>query len=459
MTEPPEHLRQSIGVLGASALVIGGVIGAGIYTLVGPIAANSGGAIWLAFALGMAVSVAGVVPVMQLAVALPRAGAGYFFASRLIAPLAGTVASTWILLGGACSVCVVSLGLAQYISAYDVFGGFPGGAYGMAIALVLMFYVVYLFGVHFAMGLQAVMALQMVLALVCYDAVGLSAHRPDLGWTSPAGGGAFFLAIVLAYNCCMGLTILAEMAEEIRHPRRTIPLALAIGCIAIAVIYIATGVVFIGTIPYDAVGYKALPAPISTSAAVFLSPWAVAFVNFGAITAGLTSLNAALVALPREIFAQARDGMLPSRLGHVDGRTGSPLNAVSLFTAGVLTFLAAGLVLHISIETYSYLTVVGIQVATSAICISALPLKRRFPSAYAKASIHVPAWLLWSTTVFTVLASAGLVALMGSESPPVLVVYGLVTVAAVLWHVLRCRALKRRGDDLAARVRAFTDGA
>ena len=98
------QLQRTIGLAGASALVVGGVIGAGIFVMVRDIGALAGPAIWLSFVVAIAVSMIGVIPLIQLAGALPTAGAGYMFASRMLTPYLGVMVSAWVLLGGACSV-------------------------------------------------------------------------------------------------------------------------------------------------------------------------------------------------------------------------------------------------------------------------------------------------------------------------------------------------------------------
>ena len=96
-------LEKRIGLAGGTAIVVGGVIGMGAYALVPSIAQKAGNAAWLAMTIAMLVSVVSVLPLIQISSALPVAGGGYMYASRLISPLAGTVTSFWALLGGASS--------------------------------------------------------------------------------------------------------------------------------------------------------------------------------------------------------------------------------------------------------------------------------------------------------------------------------------------------------------------
>ena len=94
-------LGRALGLGGGIALVVGSIIGMGIFALLAPIAANSGNALWLAFIIAMIISAVGVIPIIQAASAIPRAGIGYLLTSRLTTPLWGSIMSLWAVVGGA----------------------------------------------------------------------------------------------------------------------------------------------------------------------------------------------------------------------------------------------------------------------------------------------------------------------------------------------------------------------
>lgn len=452
------HLERSIGLIGATSLVVGAVIGAGIFVLIGSITDQTGGAIWLAFGIAILVSVASAIPLVQIASALPRAGAGYFFASRLTTPLFGTITSMWILLGGACSTCVVALAFSEYVLAFVNPGASVHWVYGCAMLIVALFYFVYQFGVRLAMGLQVIFAVQMVIAFSAYCVLGLFRVELELAWLPPQGiGSGFLLAIVLCFNTCIGFGILAEMAEEVKDATRTIPLALFIGGSLVGILYVLIGLIYLGSLSLTDGDTSNLEAPLAFSASLFMPGWLVTFLGIGAITAGLTSLNAGAVALPRELFAQARDGILPAWLGKVDARTHSPLHAVTCYIIVVLLLLAIGWVRGLVIDDFSYVTVVGIQVATSAICVSALFLRVRFPEEVSKAYVQLPQWFIVLCTLVTCIASAGLILLLSIESPPVIIIFAILTVATILYQRIRVGRLRAAGVDFDARVRAIPE--
>ncbi|MCC6142827.1 MAG: APC family permease [Candidatus Hydrogenedentes bacterium] len=438
------HLQRNIGLIGATALVVGGVIGSAIFALVREMTMNAGHALWLAFLLAMAVSVVGVIPLIQLAVVFPRAGAGYLFASRLISPAVGAVTSCCVILGGACSTIVVTLTLANYFIGFFALA-WPPTVVGLVILGV--FYAIYWGGVRLAMGLQVLMAIQFLIALGIYAIAGVRHVDLQIALVSPKGGGGMFLAFLLCYLTCLGFQVVAEMGEEITHPRRNIPLALAIGGVIVTIIYIIVGTVFASAVPYE--DLAALSAPLADSAQAFLPPWAIQFLFLGALTAGLTSLNAAAIALPREMYAQARDGIAPRVFAEVDRRTHAPMHAVSAYFAVVVLLLVLGL----EMDYYGYMAAVGIQAMSGIICIAALRLPARFPDRHAHAYFRVPRWLLWSCTVITIVVAVGSSLLLSFERPSIPLTYAATIGLVVIYYRLRIPRLRRSGFPFDHHVR------
>lgn len=441
----PLQLRRTIGLAGASALVVGGVIGAGIFVMVRDIGALAGTATWLAFVTAIVVSMIGVIPLVQLAGALPSAGAGYMFASRMLTPGLGVLVSAWVLLGGACSVSVATRTLAQYLQDY-LLAGLPVGV--MAAGILGVFYGIYCFGVRLAMSLQVVLAVQFLSALLLYGVAGAFHSGLAMTLEPVAGGGGFLMSVLLCYAICLGFQIVAEMGEEIHDARRAIPRALLIGGGIVAFIYILVGTVFVTSIPFDAARYAAMKAPLRESAALFLPPGLVHFIGLGALTAGLAALNAAAMTLPRELFALARDGLLPGWLARVDRRTGAPRNAVTVY------FLLVAVLLLCQFDTdfYGYMAATGVLSISAVLGVAALQLYRRFPQNYARAYIQFPPGILFACAAITLLASLGFGAVVVYERPAVIGAYAVWTLVVGAYYFRRTR---RFGNEDWKRVSAF----
>ena len=441
-------LGRHIGLGGGIALVIGGVIGMGIYALIAAVGAQAGTGLWLAFVLAIVISGVGVAPLIQIVSALPRAGGGYLFTSRLLHPLVGVLASFWAIFGGTCLTAMVALGLAGYITPY-----LPGNPPVRLVAFVLpiLFYTLFLFGLRLAASVQMLLVVQLIIALLVYGLAGASSFDLSFTLDLPQGTGGFIMATILCYSVCMGFQVIAEMGEEMKNPRRNIPLSLVIGGSIVLLIYILVGTVFINSMTYDFESINALTAPLTDSGKRFLPGFWVMFLSIGALSAGLTSFNAGAIALPRELFAQARDGIMPPFLKRIHPRTRTPLNAVTVYFTLMLALVLTGR----SVDFYGVITAVGILMMTATIAVAAVRLPDKFPREYSRAFFRIPkAWLV-VLAVISVLSSLGFVFIVIMEMPVAGLIYAVLSLAVAVYYFMRVRWLKRNGVDWEAQLKVI----
>lgn len=454
-------LEKKIGLLGAVGIVTGGVIGMGAYVLVPGISANAGEGAWLAIMVALVVSLIGVLPLIQISSALPVAGAGYLYASRLINPLAGTLVSGWALVGGTSSLCLVSLGLAQYFLEYVPVALNP---FLVAILFVAAFYLLYQFGLKLLAALQIAMALQMLVSLIAYAVIMLNANDYEIVAGAPSEG--FMIAVILAFNVCFGFQIIIEMGEEIINPKRNIPLALIIGAGVIMVIYLAILSGYLSEV--GAEGAKLKPKLIDTA-----QPYFNAFMNIFFITgvffAGITSYNAGAIALPRELFSMARDKTLPTFFTKINAKNGNPANAVNLFFIIVIAMLTGGYLLHESgviapffgteldglIEFYGFMTILGIMMLTIFISISAFRLPTLYAKEYQQAYIKFPVWLLRIFVMVSIISSASLIIIMSAEKIIIPIIYLGFTLLIIGLYFFRKKQLQQQGIEIGKVYDAF----
>lgn len=455
-------LEKKIGLVGAVGLVTGGVIGMGAYVLIPGISANAGEGAWLAIMIALIVSLIGVLPLIQISSALPVAGAGYLYASRLISPLAGTLVSGWALVGGSSSLCLISLGLAQYFLEYVPIALNP---FMIAILFVASFYILYQFGLKLLAALQIAMGIQMLLSLIAYAVIMLNANDYEIVVGAPSEG--FVVAVILAFNVCFGFQIIIEMGEEIKNPKRNIPLALIIGAGVIMLIYLAILSGYLSEVGVE--GAKLKPKLIDTAQPYFNSFMNTFFI-VGVFFAGITSYNAGAIALPREIFSMARDKTLPSFFTKINLANGNPGNAVNLFFIIVLAMLLGGYILHVNsiiapffgtaldglIEFYGFMTILGIMMLTIFISISALRLPKLYAEQYQQAYIKFPIWLLKIFITTSILSSAALIIIMSSEKVIIPVIYACLTIIIVTLYFFRKKQLQKKGIVIGKVYDAFS---
>jgi len=211
------------------------------------------------------------------------------------------------------------------------------------------------------------------------------------------------------------------------------------------------GTVFINSQPYDFESINTMTAPLMQSGKRFLPGYWVLFLSMGALSAGLTSFNAGAIALPRELFAQARDGLLPGFLGRVHPRTRTPLNAVTVYFVLTLVLILTGR----SIDFYGVMTAVGILMMTAVIGIAAVRLPHRFPHEYAKAYLRISKGWLIVLAIVSVVSSLGFVLIVIMQLPVVGLLYVILSLLVAAYYFARVRWLKKNGIDWDARVKGI----
>ncbi|HLP50832.1 MAG TPA: APC family permease [Chitinophagales bacterium] len=452
-------LQKKIGLAGGTAIVVGGVIGMGAYALVPSIVEKSGDAAWLALSIALLVSVVSVLPLIQISSALPVAGGGYMYASRLLSPVAGTLTSFWALLGGASSLGLISIGLVEYFAPFLPFQVSPHLG---AIVLIASFYFVYLFSLKLLSNLQIIMSIQLLLALLLY-CIPVASTRQFTFSVGMPHSNTFLVAVILCTNLCLGFQIIIEMGEEMHHPEKNIPLSLLIGSVTIFIIYLAIVFTYSGIVGPDGIALK--PKLVDTARPYFSAP-AIWFLQLGMISSALTSYNGGAIALPREIFAMARDLTLPEFLSRTNSK-GNPTNAVTFFFLFVIAELLLGQLLDSLglverffgkdvIEFYGFMTIMGIMLLTISISLAAYKVPSVFPKQYAGAYIRFSKPVLNTFIVVSILFSLSLIAIIFTKWI-VVVIYALFSAIILLYHAVRKKQLQNQGVEMGKHFDAWND--
>jgi amino acid transporter len=310
----------------AVALVLGIVIGAGIFRAPAAVAASAGSeaAMLGAWALGGLVSLAGAMCYAELAAAYPSAGGDYHFLSRAlgsrVAFLFGWARLTVIPTG---SLALLGFVFGDYIAAAL---GVPEAASGLAAALVVAVTLLNLAGLRPARGVQNALTAALVLGLVALVAAGLLVEPPASAAPAPAGPPAFGLAMVFVLLTYGGWNEAAYVSAELRGGRRSIALALALSLALVAALYLLANLAYVRALGLAGVaGSSAVAADVLERAA---GAWGGRAFTLLVCAAVLTSANGTLFMGARQVWAFGRDFPLFAPLGRWDPRAGAPANAV-----------------------------------------------------------------------------------------------------------------------------------
>jgi APA family basic amino acid/polyamine antiporter len=425
-----DSLRRQLGLTSATALIVGEVIGLGIFLTPSQMAVALGSPFWILvvwIVMGV-MTLCGGLCYGELAARFPEAGGGYVYLreafGRPMAFLYGWVSMVVIDPGISAALAVGLVGAAAPLVALG-----PAGQKAVAVGTIVALAVVNCLGVRLGAGVLRILTLTK-LGLLAFIVVrgfgdGLGDWNNFVPFVAQREGSealpkALAAGLVAAFFSFGGWWDVSKVAGEVREPERTMPRALALGVAVVTVVFILVSAVFQYLVP---------PQNVTTdSSFVSLAGEALFGENGAKVFAGIVilvvlgSLCSILMAQPRVYFAMARDGLFLKALADVNPHTGTPMRAIALEAV-----LSSALILWGG----DFDSILGLFLFTAvlliALSVAALFALRRSPAPTGT--------LLWSghpyTSAFYVASSVVLLALMGVRNP-IGAVVGVGAVAAGL---------------------------
>jgi basic amino acid/polyamine antiporter, APA family len=330
-------LRRDLGLIDAIAIGFGAIIGAGIFVVTGVAAGIAGPALLAGLFIAGIAAAANALSSAQLAALYPQSGGTYEYGYRVLNEWAGFAAGWMFMASKTAAAGTVALGLAGYLDALV-----PGlQPRVIAVGAIVVFTVLNYFGVRRSSTANLMIVAVSLGALLIFVGAGAGAFRlANLQPFAPAGVRGTLQAAALLFFAFTGYARIATLAEEVRDPARTIPLAITITIGGAVLLYGAVALVAVGSI--GAVAMAATAAPLYVAAQAFPARWVATVVGVGGITAMLGVILSQLLGLSRMAFAMARNGDLPGPLAAVHPRFGSPGRAVLLIGAVAAVVAATG---------------------------------------------------------------------------------------------------------------------
>jgi basic amino acid/polyamine antiporter, APA family len=361
-TTRPE-LARDLGVSHASAVVIGTIIGSGIFLVPAEMmqAVGSAKLVYLAWMVGGLLSFFGALTYAELGAMKPQAGGEYVYVRDAYGPMGGFLyAWTWFVIAKPASIATVVTGLVRILGTFSLFSFFPANAISfpfavtwgqlVAIAAAILISLLNYLGVKKAGEFQLVftvlkVAIILGIVIVCFSGAGSAAGR---GWanfattfTGAKGGIAGFMAaLVAALWAYDGWNDLNMVAGEVKNPERNIPIALIAGVATVGVLYILVNAGVQYVLPASTIA--ASPRPASDAVALVMGRMGASIVSAGMAISMLVTLNGTIMSGARVPYAVARDGYFFSALAEVHPRFRTPSVAIVVQAALSIILLLLG---------------------------------------------------------------------------------------------------------------------
>jgi amino acid transporter len=348
--------EAELGLLDATMIGMGAMIGAGIFVLTGLAAEIAGPGAILVFVLNGIVTAFTGLSYAELASAIPKSGGGYAFVREVFADLQSFLMGWMLWFAYMIAGALYALGFApNFLELLHVYGVVPPPDQVGALALPVL-------PVDLPAGFA--LAFTAVLGLVALNAVSTAASGSvetiftitkvtillifvGFGLTSPMFSGAEFQPLfpgdrtAFALLPAMGLTFIAfegydlitTVTEEVENPRENIPKAIFVSLAATVVVYLLVVTVAVGTLGAAGLA-EAGEAGIAQAATEFMPTGLPVIQNggavivFGAVFSTLTALNAVVIASSRVAFSMGREGQLLPGFGQIHHRFGTPFVAI-----------------------------------------------------------------------------------------------------------------------------------
>jgi APA family basic amino acid/polyamine antiporter len=380
------ELKRSLRVRDGLAMVIGIMVGSGIFRTPGSVAAQLGRptltlVIWV---IGGVIAFSGALIFAELATRYPRAGGKYVYARAAFGPRAGFVVG-WVEGIAIYTAAIAAIGVVcgEYLG--RLLGASEGQVKVLGVGLIALFTLINLSGVASGKWVQNISTGTKVLALVAVIVAALLRGN-GAGWGSALAaaphGTALGAALVVAFQAVIwtyyGYLDAGKIAEEVVEPGKNLPRIFLGGIAIVTVLYLLLNVAYFQVLPFDQIaGSKLVAADVM---AVLFGSGAGALFAALALLVVLASLNGNIFVTPRVIFGLAREGLGPAVLARVNAG-GSPW--VAMLFVGLV---AMGLAVTGSFDSLLALTITLVLVVDSIAVLSLLVLRKREPGA----PFHVP---------------------------------------------------------------------
>jgi APA family basic amino acid/polyamine antiporter len=346
-------LIQGLGLLDATTIVMGSMIGSGIFIVSADIARQtcSPGLLMMTWVVTALMTLTAALSYGELAAMMPRAGGQYVYLREAFGPLSGFLYGwTLFLVIQTGTIAAVAVAFARYTAVlipwfsgdhWLVRFGRLGFSTQHALAIAVLVFLTWLNtqGLRTGAVVQNVFTIAKTGSLIALAGLGLLFRNPEAaarnfsdfwagaewGWTAVRLVGVAMVGSLFSSDAWNNVTF---TGEEVRNPRRNLPLALGLGVSAISLLYLATNFSYLNLLPLEAIQTASEDRVATAAVAVVLGPVAVQVMAVAIMISTFGCMNGMILAGARVYYAMARDGLFFRKVARIDPKRRTP--AVSL---------------------------------------------------------------------------------------------------------------------------------
>ncbi len=430
-------LKKQLGLVDVFSIAAGAMISSGLFILPAIAFSKAGPAVILSYVIASILILPSVLSKAELATAMPRAGGTYFFIERSFGSLFGLFSgfAGWFSLALKSAFAVVGMAVIIEVVLQMILATQLSEWHLKAISVIccLGFVILNIVSVKHTSRVQIFLVVILLLILCLFVLLGAGSVKAaryagflQKGWLK------VFSTAGLVFVSYGGLTKVASIGEEVKHPGRNLPLGMILAWLVVTAFYISVVVITVGVLDkqelvkvIDGQEVAASYTPISLAAGKFIGVPGFVLLALAAIAAFVTTANGGILAASRSPMAMSRDRLLPPVLAQVNSRFATPHLSV-LLTGGFMIVAIVFLDMESLVKTASTLMIIlFILVNASVIIMRESRIQSYRPKFRSPLYPYVH--------IFAILIYGFLIIDMGKI--PLLITAGFV-VLSVLWYYL-----------------------
>jgi len=365
------ELTRHMGLFHLTMYGVGLILGAGIYVLIGEAAGFAGNSMWISFLLGAIVAVFAGLSYSELSALYPKAAAEYTFVKNAFKNnFFGFIIGWLTAITSIIVAATVSLGFGGYLTQFIELPITIG-----AILLIMILSVVNFIGIKESAWANTIFALVTAGGLVLIIFLGFTIEpvEPIDYFEAPNGFSGIILAFILIFFAFIGFEDMANVAEEVRRPHKTIPRAIILSIVITGVIYVLVSLSVVKILDWQVLA--ASSAPLADVAQKVLGTNGSITLSIIALFATASTVLITLVAGARILYGMAKSNSLPQFLGRVHPKTKTPWIAVIVILITSVGFSFVG-----DIVIIANIVVFAVVITFAAINLAVIVLRYTEPS-------------------------------------------------------------------------------
>jgi len=339
------HLKKEISFLGVFSIASGAMISSGIFILPGLAYSKAGPAVFISYLIAGVLGLMGILSVVELSTAMPKAGGDYYFINKTFGSMFGSISGFlgWLALSLKSAFAI--FGISEIIYLYTGLNPLISG-----FVLCLFFVYINVRGVKEAAVFQIIMVVSLLSLMFVYIVVGFQHVRfSNFSPLLTVGFNEVLITSGFIFISFGGLLKVANVSEEIINPKRNIPLGIISSILVTTIFY--TLVVFVITGTLEPSLFEESLTPVADSAKVTMGSAGYIIIIVASLLAFVTTANAGIMAASRYPMALSRDQLLPHQIGAVSKKYKTPTYAILI--TGIIIYLSLLLPLEMLVKSAS----------------------------------------------------------------------------------------------------------